>query len=62
MIKVYYYKPWAYYAKMHQVNPELVFDANDKPVFKKEEKKEAHPLDRLYQRKITNSMIEVPRD
>lgn len=62
MIKVYYYKPWAYYSKMHQINPELVFDAKGKPVTAKEDKKENHPLDVVYQRKITNSMIEVPRD
>ena len=48
MIRVYYYKPWAYYSKMHQINPQLVFDAKDKPILSKEEKKEHHPLDVLY--------------
>ena len=62
MLKVYYYKPWAYYAKMHQINPQLVFDAKDRPIKGEERKEKPHPLDVVYQRKITNRMVEVSRD
>lgn len=60
MIKVWYYKPWAYHPK---VNPQYVFDAHGKNVLEeKEERKEKHPLDRLVKVKIKNSMVEVPND
>ena len=47
---------------MHQINPQLVFDAKDRPIKGEERKEKPHPLDVVYQRKITNRMVEVPRD
>lgn len=59
MIKIWYYKPWAYHPK---INPQYVFDANGKNVLEKDETKEKHPLDRIVKVKIKSSMVEVPND
>lgn len=59
MIKVWYYKPWAYHPR---VNPQYVFDANGKNVLAKNEEKEKHPLDVIAKIKIKSSMIEVPNN
>ena len=57
MIKIWYYKPWAYHPR---VNPQYVFDARGKNVLEKDEKKEKHPLEKIVKVKIKSSMVEVP--
>lgn len=57
MLKIWYYKPWAFHPN---VNPQYVFDKDGNNVLVKDEKERKHPLDKIYKIKIKNSMVEVP--
>lgn len=59
VLKVWYYKPWAFHPK---VNPQYVFDAQGRNVLEKEEPEVKHPLNKVYKLKIKSSMVEVPHD
>lgn len=60
LLKIWYYKPWAYHPK---VNPQYVFDKDNRCVLEEREKPEVeHPLNRIAKVKIKSSMVEVPND
>ena len=59
MIKIWYYKPWAYHPR---VNPQYVFDKYGNNVLERKPKEDNHPLDVISKHKVKNIMVEVPRD